>query len=62
MVLDGTVFYEKVTGKSFLDSSILARVISLLDFGRPPALLFYKRAASIVFSVLAWCSARQSWR
>jgi len=52
MILDGTVFYEKVTGKSFLDSSILARVIFTPGFWPSPALLFYKRAASIVFSVL----------
>ncbi len=52
MILDGRVFYEKLTGKVFLDSSVSARVLSSRHVWPAAAIRIYKRAASVLFSLM----------
>ncbi len=52
LILDGADFYETVAGKILLDSLRPSALLFSSGFFVPPALLFYKRAASLVLSVL----------
>ena len=52
MISDGTALYETTTGKIWLDSKVLNRLRFTAELWPSPALLVYKRAASIVFSIL----------
>jgi exopolysaccharide biosynthesis polyprenyl glycosylphosphotransferase len=52
-VLDGSTFYETVTGKVALDSLSPTWMFFAPAIRVPPLLLFYKRVASIVLSVFA---------
>jgi exopolysaccharide biosynthesis polyprenyl glycosylphosphotransferase len=53
MILDGTAFYETATGKVLLDSRVLNRLLFSAGFRLSTGMLVYKRAASLVFSVLS---------
>jgi exopolysaccharide biosynthesis polyprenyl glycosylphosphotransferase len=51
-ILEGTAFYETIAGKVLLDSTMPNRLLFSSGFRLSPALLIYKRAASIVVSAL----------
>jgi len=51
-IVDGVALYEKTTGKVLLEGDILNWVLSSFGSWPSPALLVYKRAASIVVSLL----------
>jgi lipopolysaccharide/colanic/teichoic acid biosynthesis glycosyltransferase len=52
MIVDGATLYEKTTGKALLDANIFNWVLSSFGSWPSPAFMVYKRAVSIVFSVL----------